>query len=99
MKPAAACGLSNSAPSMGKFGGGNMGAVRRAGRGRSGKDKEAEANAEIGGGEDAAGEAARLREELNSEREQAAKLRAANMQVSERLDEAIASIRKLLEQQ
>lgn len=86
---------------MGKFGGGNMGAVRRAGRGRSGKDKEAEANAEIEGGEDAAiaSEAARLRAELNSEREHAEKLRAANMQVSERLDEAIASIRKLLEQQ
>jgi uncharacterized protein DUF4164 len=100
MKPAAN-GLSNSAPSMGKSGGGNMGAVRRAGRGRSGKDKEAEGNAEIedGAGAASASEAARLRAELDSERERTQKLQAANLQVTERLNEAIASIRKLLERQ
>ena len=100
MEPAAN-DLSNSAPRMGKSGGGKMGAVRRAGRGRSGKDKEAEGNAEIEGGESAAtaNEAAQLRAELSSERERTQKLQAANLQVTERLNEAIASIRKLLEQQ
>jgi len=77
-----------------------MGAVRRAGRGRSGKDKEAEGNAEIEGGDAASSsEAARLRAELDSERQRTQTLQAANLQVTERLNEAIASIRKLLEQQ
>lgn len=86
---------------MGKSGGGKMRTVRRAGRGRSEKEKQAEANAQGEGGDIAshASEAARLREELDSERQRKEQLEAANNAVAARLDEAIASIRKLLEQQ
>jgi hypothetical protein len=79
-----------------------MRTVRRAGRGRAENEKQAKGQAEAESGADIATlehEAARLREELASERERAQRLEAVNMTVAARLDVAIASIKAILERQ
>jgi hypothetical protein len=78
-----------------------MRTVRRAGRGAD-NEKQAKGQAEAGSGADITTlehEAARLREELASERQRAQRLEAANMTVAARLDVAIASIKAILERQ
>jgi hypothetical protein len=88
---------------MGKSGEGKMRTVRRAGRGRAEDEKQAKgakADRDLSG--DLATlehEAARLREELASERQRAEKLEAVNVKVTARLDAAIASIKAILERQ
>jgi hypothetical protein len=86
---------------MGKSGEGNMRTVRRAGRGRADSEKQAKGQAEPASGDLATleQEAARLREELASERQRAERLEAANTKVAQRLDVAIASIKSILERQ
>jgi hypothetical protein len=86
---------------MGKSGEGKMRTVRRAGRGRAESDKQAKGPAEPARGDIATleHEAARLREELASERQRAERLEAANTKVVARLDVAIASIKSILERQ
>lgn len=79
-----------------------MRTVRRAGRGRAESEKQAKGQAEADSGADIATlehEAARLREELASERQRAQRLEAVNMTVAQRLDVAIASIKAILERQ
>jgi hypothetical protein len=79
-----------------------MRTVRRAGRGRADSEKQPKEQAETASSADLATlehEAARLREELVSERERAQRLEAANVTVAQRLDVAIASIKAILERQ
>ena len=78
-----------------------MRTVRRAGRGRAESEKQATEQAEPISGDIASleHEAARLREELASERQRAEHLEAANSKAAARLDIAIASIKSILERQ
>jgi hypothetical protein len=91
----------DSARSMGKSGEGKMRTVRRAGRGRADSESQAKGQAEPVSGDIATleHEAARLREELASERQRAERLEAANTKVAARLDVAIASIKSILARQ
>lgn len=78
-----------------------MRTVRRAGRGRAESEKQATEQTEPTSGDISAleHEAARLREELASERQRAEHLEAANSKAAARLEIAIASIKSILERQ